>query len=1309
MASVQTPFLGAIPENVNTKTPGSHVVELPWWKRARSNPPKSTWKPNAYRLLPLAAVIAASWALIVVLQLLLTKSQKEGGIIIAEAIDDIPLSTSFLYLYLPTVIALVFGIFWGWIDLQVKRLEPYHQLSKPDGAWGKDSLLLSYPFDFLPLVPVSALKKKHWAVFWASTCVVFVTWGVVPFQAGIFSSETIRLSSTIGFSHTTGFIPASEQSDKVDARYIHSAHGIIWLNETLPPYMTRDYTLTPFEPEIAELGRKGNHRTWTSTSTLYSLDMNCEKPGVSSKAEQQSSDGSDSTTVRNSQWTSSDGCAFPTSYYTPIGNETLGPKKYFNNSKSIWVTKEYASVYIGFYPTDNADYYLKTYCPQNANHTFMAWFTKNKQRDEDPPNEVTRLYCTPFYYEQEVVATIDAKTRAPINITTTSGKRALPAEKWNSTYFEQQMNTGQLNEFIRGALPLDKWPDQLETISTHPVSLINFATDIQPMAGYIIGASQRPLEELLDSRALAAAYESVYRIVFARSMVQILDQDFTTTFNSSGRYDYEAAAIVVVPVFTYIVEGLLGFVSVCGIILLLISLKLTWKIRSDPATIASIQSLVADNTTLLQEFSALDRASMDEIETSLKDKKFKLDCDQEGVVIIEADSFDTVRNHAHGAVQIESEESQMVKPVRPKEFRAFMILLFLLLQVALAAVLGVLLHKSQPFGIVRPSTNPLVRQLLENYIPTALATLIEPIWILVNRLLCMLQPLEELRGGHAAASRSIEADYSSLPPQLVIFKALKSSHFKLAAVCTMALLANFLAVAFSGMFHESSVLVPRNVQLVPPYQAKFVDVNGTVGPGDTSRDMEQNPSGAYTGGSGYDQFMVAESNYTTGNPLPAWTDNEFMYIPFMNETKYNGSEGVKGQTTAFGSTLECKTIPDTDFHVNLRSSITDTYANISITMLDDLSGEHVTCSTRLTVERGPAPTLGLPPVCGSGRLAMEFVLRFPSQSNATRAERDFCQQTAFLGYVRGENSWCIPEKNGTTTLDDSTAVFIGCRAKLVAGQANVRVDKNGRVENVTDLDVSSTLSSDFYNQHFTNSTSGPTTAGGADDLIAQAHRYLFQSQGRRYHNDSFATDFMNYFMIKQTNDSRLLDPNSPLPSLEDITGKLYPVYKKLFAIWLGINKDKLLVPWNDASVPAIQGQTNELQTRIFLSMPLFVMAEVILALYAIVAICIYLWRPGKFLPRMPISIGAIIALFAASEAVQDMRGTSLFTKKERGQHLERLGRMYGYGSFAGTDGKPHEGIEKEPLVNAVPLLGVMKKVQIGFSEKSLGLRRGKAH
>lgn len=122
------------------------------------------WKPTALRAPVLVVTILLCWALIAVLQYFLTRSQREQGVIFAPKISELPLSHTFLYLYFPTILAVTFSIYWTWIDLETKRMEPYYQLSKENGALGKDSLLLAYPFDFIPLVPIKALKDRYVAL-----------------------------------------------------------------------------------------------------------------------------------------------------------------------------------------------------------------------------------------------------------------------------------------------------------------------------------------------------------------------------------------------------------------------------------------------------------------------------------------------------------------------------------------------------------------------------------------------------------------------------------------------------------------------------------------------------------------------------------------------------------------------------------------------------------------------------------------------------------------------------------------------------------------------------------------------------------------------------------------------------------------------------------------------------------------------------------------------------------------------------------------------------------------------------------------
>jgi hypothetical protein len=143
-----------------------HSIELSTWSDDEkqtlfSSTTRRHWKPltqKAYFLLP---TILASGALIAVLKVYLDRSDRDSGILSAPKISDLPLRQTFCYLYLPTIISLILSFIWTWIDLDIKRLEPFVQLSRSGGALGRDSVLLHYPFDFVAFVPFAAVRRRY--------------------------------------------------------------------------------------------------------------------------------------------------------------------------------------------------------------------------------------------------------------------------------------------------------------------------------------------------------------------------------------------------------------------------------------------------------------------------------------------------------------------------------------------------------------------------------------------------------------------------------------------------------------------------------------------------------------------------------------------------------------------------------------------------------------------------------------------------------------------------------------------------------------------------------------------------------------------------------------------------------------------------------------------------------------------------------------------------------------------------------------------------------------------------------------------
>lgn len=540
----------------------------------------------------------------------------------------------------------------------------------------------------------------------------------------------------------------------------------------------------------------------------------------------------------------------------------------------------------------------------------------------------------------------------------------------------------------------------------------------------------------------------------------------------------------------------------------------------------------------------------------------------------------------------------------------------------------------------------------------------------------MLQPLEELQNCNAKAEKSINLDYSSLPPQLVVVKAVRSKHFVLAAVCTMGLLANILAVAFAGLFRQDAFDIGRPTVLQAPFNLKFVPIDGSVGPDTTQTMSTPRSSGAYKGGEGQDQFLVSESNYTSNTPLPAWTDDKLFYLPFVpDDAKSTNASTFEAVTQAFGAEMDCSNLEiGSSFQAAIRlypNGVKAVQPTINITLTKGTS--EVQCTGPSVIELRPGP---IGNQCSSHKRAAELVLSLhPRRANASQAEVDTCRESVVLGWLRSSETTCGNVKGQALT--NNNATFLLCKPKWVTGTAKIRVDITGRLQaKAREVNVQSGTNmvgnASAFSKLFSNDPI---------NLIGQSNLYLLQGSLPGWHNDSFANDFLNYFMIRASNSSDLVSPLKPIPAFDNIVDPLNKAYSSLFAIWIGLNKEKLLVAHDTQQPVRISGLRIETETRLFVSTPMFVISEVILCTYVIVAILVYLRRPGQYLPRMPTNIASVIALFAASSAVEDLQNTSHLNKGARARHLEALDSRYGYGSFVGGgDGRVHIGIEKTPFV-----------------------------
>jgi hypothetical protein len=98
----------------------------------------------------------------------------------------------FCWKYLPTIIFVSYGVFWQITDYQIKRLEPFYQLSQPTGSTAAESLNMDYLTFYNFLTPFKAARFKQWAVLYSALGTLMATTLAPTFQNASLITEQAR-------------------------------------------------------------------------------------------------------------------------------------------------------------------------------------------------------------------------------------------------------------------------------------------------------------------------------------------------------------------------------------------------------------------------------------------------------------------------------------------------------------------------------------------------------------------------------------------------------------------------------------------------------------------------------------------------------------------------------------------------------------------------------------------------------------------------------------------------------------------------------------------------------------------------------------------------------------------------------------------------------------------------------------------------------------------------------------------------------------------------------------------------------------
>jgi hypothetical protein len=204
------------------------------------------WKPSTLKTPFHLFTIGLSLFFVAIIEVLIRMSDQNGALFFADPnTGKLPSYTLFCFEYLPTIIGVLHNTLWTLVDNDIKRVEPFFQLSIPGGVSARNSILLDYPFQFGAFVPYTAIRRRHWVVFCSGSIALLTAFAVTPLMSAILTQET--MTRVLDFEVTSNAIlPMEQQSQSVSAMFAHLAYRHKFLNASLPSFSTEKFGVLPF-------------------------------------------------------------------------------------------------------------------------------------------------------------------------------------------------------------------------------------------------------------------------------------------------------------------------------------------------------------------------------------------------------------------------------------------------------------------------------------------------------------------------------------------------------------------------------------------------------------------------------------------------------------------------------------------------------------------------------------------------------------------------------------------------------------------------------------------------------------------------------------------------------------------------------------------------------------------------------------------------------------------------------------------------------------------------------------------------------
>ncbi|KAK8065368.1 hypothetical protein PG997_012115 [Apiospora hydei] len=1188
------------PINTRSESNSSHTILLGKGLGPNNGKQNNGWKPWTLRIPALLCLFIITLLLAGVVEFLVQKSQRQGGgLALSESPDNLPPAVNLAYLYLPTIIAVVYSLAWNWVASDTKRLQPWLEMSKPRGAPAENSLLLDYPSTFFGWVPFKAASRRHWPVFLSGMVVLVVTCAITPLQGALFKIERLTVSVDAPFLVASGLPPVDRQSHRMDSTLLNTAYATTFLGHPLHPFTTREYALLPARyqgrPELIHADTN-----YTVATTKLSTSLVCWPATVIYD-----------TTADSYEFNNGRGCRIKS---VPVDKSSQYTMHYIGWETNSW--SEYGLNQPELCSEENLHQILAVWAKRNSLPTFS-----NTTKEWSPGEvEMTAYFCETQYWKQPVLASLHSNQSVlrgehGDSIQPLGAIETLNTDEFNTTAFEMFMSGGQPPS-------MEQDPQAEGSAFLYRVNEdrrfkgIGLQRTISNMLGFALGTDFTNLAVYKDPERLTKTFESMHQLMFSLTVGRINSLETSPDMdNVSGTTKVSRYGVTVSRRFSIVVEILLLFVALLNIGLLWSCQRGHSKLLSDPVSIREVANLIKQSDKLKTVLSGVDAESDDEFRYALHKYDFYLRVDENGNEI----QLDMVDSQPTPELNNDHHRSRLYTPDVP---------------IAMKPLSGFIERRSQ--GLPLPMDNEFTLEILENYVPIVFATLVESLWVLLNRLLATFQPFAELQKGHSSGSRSVDLRYTSLPPQLLLWKAARAKHLLLSLVCLVSILANALSVSLGGLFNE-----------LPVAEDELVDVPSLKTPTITNSSLTNWMREKDATASSYiEHVTMANIYWSTNTRLPPWLTEDYYFLPFeLDHILDAAAESYTARSHGVTIIPSCKALPHT----------TLTRTRISPPQFSEQSQS----STFSWMNCIDSKTLAENLSNRTGSLATEVV--------------SYNNEQCSKGFVRGWARATGRQDDGL--IGDVEVTGVACQPELATAEFDLTVDNTGNVLRANRVGAFGPLGW------------GP---GNSSQVRSTFEHIAFNFMGggpSLWLNKTVPGDSINYLLMQRN--YTFSDPTTPLPDSKTLVTETNAAIQMIMAALF--QQAPTLFETAPNSTSTTRGTRRVTVTKIFMADVAFIITMSLLSLNVIAAIVVYAFGPRSFLPRFPDALGSILGYVAKSRLTDpDWESTTTTGSEgeEDGTEEEKGPKTtFSFGRYTDWDGNEHLGIDVDPFVVKVDRQG----------------------